>query len=70
MSKKEHLNHFILHDGSCYRVFEKMGKKVPYEAYNPNRHLGIGDSPEEAIRNSSVPSWDIDIKPVEVIFNE
>lgn len=70
MNKKSHLNHIILHDGSFYRVFERMGKQVPFEAYNPKHHLGIGTSVEEAMSNTSVPAWDIELKPIEVVFNE
>ena len=34
--KHEHLNYIILHDGECYYLFERLGKQVPFEAYNPN----------------------------------
>ena len=66
---KHHLNHIILSDGEFYRVFERMGD-IPYEAYNPSRHLGIGITIEECLENTSVNLWDIEMKPVEVIFNE
>lgn len=65
-----HLNHVILHDGSFYRVYERLGKNVPYSAYNPAKHLGIGSSVDEAVSNSTVPTWDIELKPIEVVFNE
>ena len=68
--KKQILNYVVLHDGTFYRVFERLGKKVPFSAYNPQRHLGLGTSVEEAIENSSVPSWEIELKPIEVVFNE
>lgn len=68
--KHNHPNHVILHDGEFYRIFERMGKKVPYEAYNPNHHLGIGITVEECLSNTTVNKWDIDSHPVEVIFNE
>ena len=67
---KHHLNHIILHDGEFYRIFERMGKNVPYEAYNPSRHLGIGITVDECLSNTTVNLWDIEMKPVEVIFNE
>ena len=34
--KHEHLNYIILHDGEYYYLFERLGKQVPLEAYNPN----------------------------------
>lgn len=63
-------NYIILHDGSFYRVMERLGKNVPFEAYNPSRHLGIGTSMDECLSNSSVPSYQIELSPVEVMFNE
>ena len=65
-----HLNHIILHDGSFYRVFHRLGKDVPFEAYNPRNHLGIGTSVDECLSNTSVDLWDIEIHPIEVVFNE
>jgi len=67
---KHHLNHIILSDGKCYRVFERMGKDVPFEAYNPQNHKGIGDTVDECLSNTTVNVWDIETKPYEVIFNE
>ena len=67
---KNHLNHVILHDGEYYRVFERMGKQVPFEAYNPSHHKGIGLSVDECLSNTDVNLWDIEMKPIEVIFNE
>lgn len=63
-------NYVILHDGEFYRVFERLGKNVPFEAYNPHHHLGIGVSVDEVIRNSSIPSHQIEHSPYEVVFNE
>lgn len=63
-------NHIILHDGIHYRVFERLGKNVPFEAYNPKNHLGIADNINDVLVNTSVPLWDIEKKPYEVIFNE
>ena len=68
--KHEHLNYIILHDGSFYRIMERLGKDVPFSAYNPNRHLGIGTSVDEALRNSSVPIYQIEHHPIEVMFND
>lgn len=67
---RSNLNYVVLHDGEFYRVFERLGKKVPYSAYNENKHQGIGNTYEEAITNSSVPRWMIDEDPIEVVFNE
>lgn len=63
-------NHIILHDGEFYRVFERLGKQVPFEAYNPHHHLGIGISVDECLSNTDVNLWDIETKPIEVRFNE
>ena len=49
MSNPQKLNYIVLSDGSFYRVFERLGKNVPFEAYNPNKHLGIGTSFEDAL---------------------
>ena len=64
------LNYVILHDGEFYRVFERMGKQVPFGAYNPSKHQGIGITVEECLENTSVNLWDIETSPIEVIFNE
>jgi hypothetical protein len=63
-------NHVILHDGKNYRVFERLGKDVPFDAYNPENHLGIGKTVEECLENTTVNLWDIEHTPYEVIFNE
>ena len=63
-------NYIVLHDGSVYMVMERMGKDVPFSAYNPSRQLGIGESCEEAIRNSIIPSYQIEDVAYEVVFNE
>lgn len=67
---RNHLNYIILHDGEYYRVFERLGKDVPFSAYNPHKHLGIGLSVEEALSNSSVPVYEIEDLPYEVVFND
>ena len=66
----EKLNYIILHDGNSYRVFERLGKQVPFGAYNPNNHLGIGETVEDALNDSSIPIYMIEQKPYEVMFNE
>ena len=63
-------NFIILHDGEFYRVFERLGKKVPFSAYNPSRNLGIGITVDEALANSTVPTHQIEHKPYEVVFND
>lgn len=67
---RSNLNYVVLHDGVSYRVFERLGKNVPYSAYNENKHQGIGNTYEEAITNSPVPRWMIEEDPIEVIFND
>ena len=69
MSNPTKLNYVVLHDGSFYRVFERLNKNVPFSAYNIEKHLGIGTTFEEALNNSSVPVWMIEEDPIEVIFN-
>ena len=63
-------NHIILHDGTFYYVFERMGKNVPFEAYNTKHNLGIGTTVEECLENTTINLWDIEIDPKEVVFNE
>lgn len=67
---RNHLNYIILHDGEFYRIFERLGKDVPFSAYNPHKHLGIGISVEEALSKSPVPIYEIEDLPYEVVFNE
>ena len=69
MSNPTKLNYVVLHDGSFYRVFERLGKNVPFSAYNTEKHLGIGTTFEEALDNTSIPIWMIEEDPVEVMFN-
>lgn len=56
-----HLNHVALCKGEMWYIFERMGKQIPFELYPIHRHLGKGLTSDEAIRNSSVPSWDIEV---------
>ena len=58
---EHHLNHIAIQRGEKWYVFERMGKQVSFDIYPLNRNLGIGNSPDEAIRNSSVPNWDIEV---------
>lgn len=81
---KHHLNHIILHDGTMYHLFERMGKNVPFEAYNPEKSIFSASSLEEVInfpqnvddsdvKSSGIfipPRWDIEEKPYEVMFND
>jgi len=68
--KHNHPNHIILHDGEFYYVFERLGKFVPFEAYNVAHHKGKGSSLDEVLENTSVPIYDIHLKAYEVVFNE
>ena len=70
MSNPQKLNYIVLHDGNDYFVFERLGKNVPFEAYNREKHLGIGTTFDEAVSNSTVPCWMIEDDPIEVIFHE
>lgn len=56
-----HLNHVCLFKGEMWYVFERLGKQIPFDLYPINRHLGKGISPDEAISNSVVPSYDIEV---------
>lgn len=59
--KHQHLNHIVLSDGNVFGVFHRLGKQVPFYAYNFEKALGTGDTPEEAITNSGIPRWDIEV---------
>ena len=48
---KHHLNHIILHDGESYHLFERMGKNVPFEAYNPEKSIFSSSNLEEVLEN-------------------
>lgn len=67
---RQKLNYVVLFDGSFFRVFERLGKDVPFEAYNPEKHLGKGVTLEKCLENSSVPVWEIEDVPRDVVFNE
>lgn len=70
MSNSTKLNYIVLSDGIEYFVFERLGKDVPFGAYNKMKHLGKGSTFDEAVSNSTVPCWMIEDDPIEVIFNE
>ena len=70
MNNPQKLNYIVLSDGIEYFVFERLGKDVPFGAYNKEKHLGKGTSFDDAIANSTVPCWMIEDDPIEVIFNE
>lgn len=56
-----HLNHVCIPMDDCWMVFERMGKQIPFSIYPVHRNLGVGSTPEMAIRNSVVPNWDIEV---------
>ena len=58
---RQHLNHVALEKGGMWYIFERMGKSIPFDLYPIHRHLGKGVTSEEAIRNSDVPNWDIEV---------
>ena len=68
--KKHHLNYIVLHDGTYYYVFERLGKDVPFDAYNPMKHMGKGSSYDEAVADSTVSQYLIEENPYEVIFSD
>ena len=51
-------------------LFERLGKNVPFEAYNPNHAICSGTSVGEILEKSPVASYEIEHNPIEVIFNE
>lgn len=65
-----HLNYVILSDGNMNYLFERMGKNVPFDAYNKHHALCSGSSVEKILENSPIPLWEIEKTPYEVIFNE
>lgn len=78
--RRQHLNYIILHDGIKYYLFERLGKQVPFSAYNKSKSLKIGDSVDEILGKSvidnpeklgkSIPRFEIEEDPYEVIFND
>lgn len=68
--KQIHLNYIILSDGAMLYLFERLGKEVPFGAYNQKNALCTGESVDEILENSPVPIFDVEKKPYEVIFNE
>jgi len=68
--KREKHPYIILHDGTFYYVLERLGKDVPFEAYNPRRHHGKGLTVDEALQNATVPVYEVEHHPIEVMFND
>ena len=50
MNNNKHLNYIILHDGSEYSLFERLGKNVPFDAYNKESALVVSDSVDEILK--------------------
>lgn len=48
---KHHLNYIILHDGKNYHLFERLGKDIPFEAYNTEKAIVSSDSLDEILKN-------------------
>lgn len=61
MTHKQHLNHVAIKREDKWYIFERMGKQIPLGIYPLHRHLGTGNTSDEAISNSSVPTWDIEV---------
>ena len=79
--KHNHRNYIILSDGCRCYLFERLGKDVPFEAYNTSLAIDSAENEIdllEKIRHrksdslgSRIPSLsEIETKPYEVIFNE
>ena len=66
--KQSHLNYIILSDGVYFYLFERLGKKTPFSAYNRRSALVTGESVEDILRDSPVPVYEIEKNPYEVIF--
>ena len=61
MSSKQHLNYVAIKRDNMWYVFERMGKQIPLGIYPLHRHLGMGNTSEEAIKNSIVPNWNVEV---------
>lgn len=79
--KHNHFNYVVLSDGHHCYLFERMGKDVPFEAYNRDLALESAESDidlfEKIRTNKTVscgsripPLSEIEKKPYEVMFNE
>ena len=68
--KHNHLNYIILSDGDNKFLFERLGKNVSFDAYNPAHALCSGVSVDDILQHSPIPIWQIEKSPYEVIFNE
>lgn len=51
-----HLNYVILHDKEAYYLFERLGKKVPFSAYNRSKCIRKADSPIDLLKNQGAGS--------------
>lgn len=67
---RHHLNYIILSDGRMNYLFERLGKKTPFGAYNKDHALCSGSTIEQVLENSPIPIWQVEKEPYEVIFNE
>lgn len=45
--KPQHLNYVILKENGVFYLFERLGKDVPFEAYNKNMALKVAGSLED-----------------------
>lgn len=61
MKHNHHLNHVCFERDGQWLVFERMGKDIDFSVYPIHRNLGCGDSSYEAMQNSTVPNWDIEV---------
>ena len=80
--KHTHLNYIILSDGHRYYLFERLGKDVPFEAYNTSLAIDSAESETDLLekirsrKSNSLeskklpPLCEVETKPYEVIFNE
>lgn len=63
-------NYIVLFDGNFYRVYGRLSKTIPFKAYDPEKHIGIGLSFDEAIEDCGIPKWQIEDDDYEVVFDE
>ena len=79
MSKTYHSNYIILSSNGVYYLFEKLNKNIPFEAYNTVSAIVSSDSIDglyseiqqynQNTNNNSIPLYQIEETPYEVIFN-
>lgn len=79
--KHNHLNYIILSDGCRCYLFERLGKDVPFEAYNTSLAIDSAENEidllekirhrkSDSLGSRIPPLCEIQKKPIEVIFNE